>query len=326
MLAAATEKGIALCVPGEDEARGPLALAGRDCTALAAHDGALLAGTTEGLFLSTDGARSWQPVVAGGHVRWLDVEPTAGVGLAGLEPAAILIASDGFATWRSAPGVAELRDRLGWYLPYSPAAGCVRDFAFGPGRCYAAVEVGGVLVAETAAASWRLAGGSTGIPSFGEVAPSHVHPDVHSLETHPDLPGALLAVTNSGLYYSTDGGDSFALRGAARYTRAAWIDPRNPDRWLAAPAEAVDRGGTVLESSDRGQTWRAATDGLGLPWPRDMIERFAHVGDQLYAIRADGEVYASGVDVIEWRRAFAAVPGVRALAPVARPAHLEGIP
>ena len=83
---------------------------------------------------------------------------------------------DGARTWQEATEVARLRDRHNWYLPYSPAAGCVRGFAFHGDRLFAAVEVGGVLRSDDGGAHWDLAPGSDGMPRFGRPATGHVSP------------------------------------------------------------------------------------------------------------------------------------------------------
>ena len=139
------------------------ALVDREVTGVIAREGVILAGTTAGVFASGDWGRTWQEANQGlalRHIRWLAYHPdVSDFELAGTEPAAIFISRDGARSWRSCPEVAELRDRLGWWLPYSPEAGCVRGFAHHGDRAYAAVEVGGVLRSDDGGEHWRLAGG-----------------------------------------------------------------------------------------------------------------------------------------------------------------------
>ena len=93
--------------------------------------------------------------------------------MAGTEPAGIFVSRDGAANWRECPEVGQLRDAHHWFLPYSPAAGCVRGFAFHGQRAYAAVEVGGVLRSDDEAQTWQLAAGSDGNPDLaGPPAPN----------------------------------------------------------------------------------------------------------------------------------------------------------
>jgi hypothetical protein len=118
--------------------------------------------------------------------------------LAGTEPANIFISRDSGNSWHACPEVAGLRDKFKWSLPYSPEAGCVRDFAFNGSRGYAAVEVGGVLVSDDNGETWRLAEGSDGKPDLEGPPEPLIYPDVHSLEVHPSSPDLVSAPTGGG--------------------------------------------------------------------------------------------------------------------------------
>ena len=157
-------------------------------TSIAVTDGVVLAGTQDGVWRSTDNGRTWDKSnrnLAIRYVRWMAsaAKPSTAI-LVGTEPAGIFVSRDGGVTWDPNPEVSGLRDRLGWFLPYSPNAGCVRGFAFaesGPGRdrMYAAVEVGGVLVSDDGAERWHLVSGSDGKPDLNREYETMVHPDVH---------------------------------------------------------------------------------------------------------------------------------------------------
>jgi photosystem II stability/assembly factor-like uncharacterized protein len=184
------------------------ALSGQALTSVAASGGVVVAGTVEGLFRSRDHGRSWQPANAGlsiPYVRWLEAfDVPALFFLAGTEPAAVFVSHDSAASWQHDPEVARLRDANGWFLPYSPRAGCVRGFAqaaAGPhrGRLYAAVEVGGVLVSDDSGRSWRLAPGSDGRPDLRRDLGALIHPDVHAIGVHPAHPQTVTAATGGGL-------------------------------------------------------------------------------------------------------------------------------
>jgi photosystem II stability/assembly factor-like uncharacterized protein len=284
-----------------------------------AREGVILAGTTEGIFRSDDGGRSWRQASMGletRHVRWMAYHPDlSDREFAGTEPAGIFVSHDGAGSWRSCREVAELRDRYRWFLPYSPEAGCVRGFAFHGNRAYAAVEVGGVLRSDDAGENWDLAGGSTGEPIFDVPAAPLVHADVHSVVGHPSSPDLVYAATAEGLYTSGDGGDTWKASHAGSYCRAVWVDPADPDHIVLGPADSVSRkNGRIEESRDGGESWALASGGLDLPWPDRMVERFVQDDGRLFAITNDGRLYETSGETLEWGRILPEVLGINALA------------
>ena len=159
----ATEHGVVtLQRDGELWREAAHSLTGQPVTSVVAREGVILAGTPHGVFRSDDRGQAWQAASTGlttRHVRWLAYHPDiSDCEFAGTEPASIFISHDGARTWRECSEVAQLRDRHGWFLPYSPNRGCVRGFAFHGSRAYAAVEVGGVLCSDDGGETWRLAG------------------------------------------------------------------------------------------------------------------------------------------------------------------------
>ena len=126
--------------------------------------------------------------------------------ISGLHLAGIFISRDGGGIWSPSSEVISLRDRHGWFLPYSPNAGCIRGFAFAESspnrdRVYAAVEVGGVLISDDRGKSWRLAEGSDGKPDIYRDLGTMVHPDVHSIAVHPASSGIVTAPRFRGPYH-----------------------------------------------------------------------------------------------------------------------------
>jgi photosystem II stability/assembly factor-like uncharacterized protein len=317
-LIVATREGVAVCRrQGEDWHVVHRGLLDQNVTSVIAREGVILAGTTDGLYRSDDAGASWVPADRGlstRHLRWLAYHPTiSDREFAGTEPAGIFVSTDGGASWRACDEVANLRDSFGWSLPYSPEAGCVRGFAFHGQRAYAAVEVGGLLRSDDCGATWALAPGSRGEPSFGPPPAGFLPADVHSVEVHPSSPDLVFAATHEGLYRSTDGAQTWT-RIHAGYTRAFWLDPDDPGHVIAGPAAGVDRGGTVRETRDGGLTWQDAATGLGMPWPADMVERLVAVGDEILAVRADGAVFAAQKSDMVWRRVLGSLAGVTAVA------------
>ncbi len=146
-------------------------LSGHSLSCVVAEGSLILVGTSSGLFRSADGGKNWRKVegdIARAHLRWLASPREEGaLYLAGTEPAGIYVSHDEGNTWVGCPEVERIRDNFGWYLPYSPEAGCVRGFTLSltdphGGKVYAAVEVGGVLVSTDGGTSWKLVEGSDG--------------------------------------------------------------------------------------------------------------------------------------------------------------------
>jgi photosystem II stability/assembly factor-like uncharacterized protein len=295
------------------------ALEGHDVTAVISRDGGVLAGTTDGIHRSEDGGVTWQDASTGldlRHVRWMACHPDIpGRTYAGTEPAGIFYWTDDADHWRRCREVETLRDRYRWFLPYSPEAGCVRGFAFHGERGYAAVEVGGVLRSDDGGEHWSLAPGSSGEATFDVPPAPLVFPDVHSIETHPHSADAVYAATAHGLYRSGDGGVTWSVSHAGSYCRALWVDPADPEHIILSPADSVaHKNGRIERSRDGGQTWTDASDGLDLPWPDRMVERFIPVENGLMAITSDGRLYLSSLPALQWRRIMAETATIQALA------------
>jgi len=292
-------------------------LAGKHVTSVIAREGVVLAGTTGGVFRSDDDGRSWRDASAGLsqlHIRWLAYHPDiSDFEFAGTEPAGIFISRDGANSWREVPEVGDLRDQYHWFLPYSPEAGCVRGFAFHGPRIYAAVEVGGVLRSDDSGVTWRLAEGSDGNPDLKGPPEPFIYPDLHSIYVHPSSPDLVFAATGGDFYRSLDGGNTWKSLYHC-YVRAAWIDPDDPAHLVLGPADHVETNGRIEETRDGGSTWRPISNGLDLPWPGHMVERFTQVGAELFAILSNGQLFAAPLSHFEWRTILPDVKEVNAVA------------
>jgi photosystem II stability/assembly factor-like uncharacterized protein len=291
-------------------------------TSIAVTGDVILAGTRAGIWRSADNGRTWTESnrnLAIRYARWMASSATPSVAiLVGTEPAGIFISRDGGVTWNPNPEVSVLRDRYGWFLPYSPNAGCVRGFAIaesGPkrGRVYAAVEVGGVLVSDDSGDTWQLVEGSDGKPDLYREFGTMIHPDVHSIAVHPTSSDIVTAATGGGLYRSTDDGRTWNNLYDC-YIRAMWVDPNDVQHIIAGPADGASRNGRIEESFDSGRTWKPASEGMKVPWPRHMVDRFVQVGDHLFAILSNGELILKPMKEVRWERVLPEIARIKAMA------------
>jgi hypothetical protein len=292
-------------------------LHGKHVTSVIARKGVILAGTMEGVYRSSDLGATWQDTSQGleiRHIRWLANHPDiSDLELAGTEPAGIFISRQGSDSWRACPEVEELNQRFGWYLPYSPEAGCVRGFALHGKRAYAAVEVGCVLVSSDSGGSWHLAGGSRGFPH--SAPPPFIHPDVHSIAVHPSSAELVYAPTGGGFYRSWDGGQTWTQLYHS-YCRAVWVDSADPEHIILGPADSVDRNGRIEQSRDGGRSWQLASTGVDVPWSHYMVERFTQVGEEILAVLSNGVLLSAPMESLKWSRILPEAQGVAAAASI----------
>jgi photosystem II stability/assembly factor-like uncharacterized protein len=317
LLVLATSNGIVIAGPeGDDWQEVRRGLEAEHATSVIAREGVILAGTRAGVFRSDDLGSTWQIASAGlaiAHVRWLAFHPQiSDREFAGTEPAGIFVSHDGGVSWRDCPEVVQMGREYGWSLPYSPEAGCVRGLAFSSSRGYAAVEDGCVLLSDDHGETWRLAPGSRGRADHFP-RPPHIHSDVHTIEVHPSSPDRVVAPTGGGFFLSDDGGKTWVNRFAGCYCRAVWWDSQDPDHLILGPADGVDRDGRIEETRDGGRSWQPASQGLGAPWPRHMVERFHASGEGLFAVLSNGELIAAPLENLEWRRVLPQITDVNAV-------------
>ena len=293
-------------------------------TSVAVSEGTIAAGSVEGIWRSDDNGKTWNKSnrsLSIRHVRWMSaIKSSPRVFLAGTEPAGIFVSRDGAQTWHMDPKITQMRDKNGWFLPYSSGAGCVRGFAVSqsgphPERIYAAVEVGGVLVSDDKGLGWRLVEGSDGKPDMGREFKTMIHPDVHSISVHPSSSNLLTATTGGGLFKSTNGGRSWENIYPC-YIRAAWVDPDNAKHIIAGPADGVSRNGRIEESHDGGVTWLPASGGMNAPWPGHMVERFFQADKNLFAILSNGQLWQRPLYESHWIHVLPEIDSVNAVASI----------
>jgi photosystem II stability/assembly factor-like uncharacterized protein len=294
----------------------PLGLNGERVWAIHAwRDGnsdTILAGSYgNGMFRSTDGGGTWEPANDGltsSAFRTIGPDPLQPSAiLAGTEPGRIYRSTDGGQSWSELNGVLELDGVESWYLPYSPRAGAVRNIhATGEGqRLLASVEVGGLLDSRDGGQSWAY------LPVLED-------DDLHHITSHPDDQNLLFSSLGYASIKRPDRDPDYHFGGIARsrdggatwqkletdYTRATIVPPSRKDLVLAGPAPHVGREGRIVVSSNAGDTWESASDGIDTPMP-DMVELFvAAPDDTIWAITSGGRLLSATAGEWHWRSAL----------------------
>jgi hypothetical protein len=296
----------------------PLGLADQRITAIHAWSNSeggttILAGSYgNGLFRSEDEGRNWTVVTVGltAHAfRTIGPDPLDATSiLAGTEPARIFRSKDGGQTWYEMDGIRMLSGYEDWYLPYSPRAGALRNIYAPPGgkRMLASVEVGGLINYQAWGSVWSY------IPVFSD-------PDIHHITGHPENPDLLYASIGwAGPKHERRPPDAPKLGGVARsrdggktwkkfhtdYTRATIIPPSRPDLLLSAPALEVGAQGRIEVSTDEGDTWKPAGDGIEHPMT-DMVELYVPAPDNsIWAICSGGRLFRAEPGEWKWQPPF----------------------
>jgi len=220
----------------------------------------LLAGTGNnaypdfgGVYLTTNGGISWQNVLANENINAIEFSlanpDIAYAGSAG----AIYRSEDRGQTWRKVSAGEE-----GWGSP-GVRAGFPIDFQVDPrdpNRIFANNYGGGNFLSVDGGQNWTVASdGYTGA-------------QVRAITVDPTDPATVYAAARSGLFASTDGGNSWIGRNAPPAYHLEWnavaVDPSNPQHILASN----NWDPIILQSHDSGKTWNWAGDRLveGMAW------------------------------------------------------------
>lgn len=285
----------------------------------ASGDTIMLAGSYgNGLYRSSDGGRTWSPANTGltsSAFRCIALDPwNPGALLTGTEPARLYRSCDGGQSWQELEGITRIPGHERWFLPYSPRAGALRNVYAPPGRTgrlLASVEVGGLLSSDDGGETWTC-------------APVIQDEDIHYITGHPQDPDVLYAALGyasvtyrggsatprlGGVVRSLDGGVTWQ-KVETDYTRAVLVPPARPELLLAGPAPQVGRGGRIVVSADRGETWQPVGGGIDIPMA-DMVEQFVAAPDgTIWAICSAGRLLVAVPGEWVWRSALPAGAGL----------------
>ena len=247
----------------------------------------LLAGTGNnqyrqygGVYLTTDGARSWEYVYnAGGaninSVEFSEADPT--IAYAGGDPM-ILRSEDGGRTW-----IKVTPEERGWGSP-GVRGGFPIDFQVdprNPGRIFANNYGGGNFLSEDGGVTWRVASrGYTGA-------------QMRSIAVDPDHPGRVYAAGRSGIFVSQDGGSTWIGLAYPPYRVLEWnavaVDPSNPEHLLSGNNWTSN----ILNSQDAGKSWQEVSQ---VPGDNQGIRVFAFaLSDPRNVYAGTAAYYSAGV-------------------------------
>ena len=242
---------------------------------------------------------------------------------AGVQDAGLFVSRDGARTWDPVPGLNEHETRAGWV----PGAGgmCAHALLFDrtdPDRMWVGISAVGVFRTED--------GGDTWVPKnegVTTVLEDATHKDigrcVHGLAQHPDNPDVIYRQDHSGMYRSSNGGDSWernedGLPAAFGFpisidasTRHLFVAPQQSDQFRIP----VDNRLQIYRSTDGGDSWHGASNGLPGSHTFGTVLRGAMTVDDLdpggvYFGTTSGGVYATASLGDHWTQLPGSLPRI----------------
>ena len=287
-------------------------------------DGLLLAGTTEGLWVSEDRGDSWNRMTPEELVVNAVIVQRDGTIILGTEGAGVLRSSDRGRTWTACNS--GFSERFVYKLLIEPAGGRV-IVAVWDDRRY-----GGVFVSPRVGGPWTrlgegldgrqvlslailgntiFAGTDAGIFVRGPKARAWaiLSARIDGRDAPPRVTGLLalpsdrlLAATSSGLMYSPDGGETWTepMLGSTEEVFDLARSPHDPDLIVAATPSGFFR------SNDGGLNWKEVSSGLKGATPHALA--FLASDDPVLFATTSGGLFRSGDQGATWRRVDGGIP------------------
>jgi len=284
----------------------------------------LMAGTTEGLWISGNSGATWSRATPNDLVVNAVIAQPDGTILLGTEGAGVLRSSDGGRTWMTSnTGFSE---RLVYKLLFDDSEQRVVVATWGD------LRYGGIFVSKAAGGPWTrlgqglegrqalslalqgttiLAGTDAGIFAWSPEAPTwarlrtlldgqEVHPRVTELLTLPA--GRLLAATSTGVIYSSDGGRTWTqpTLGSPEEVSDLAVSPHDPDLIVAATPSGFFR------SADGGATWSQVSRAMAGVMTHALA--FMPSDDPVLFATTSGGLFRSGDQGATWRRVNGGIP------------------
>jgi photosystem II stability/assembly factor-like uncharacterized protein len=228
----------------------------------------VLAGMPEGVFRSTDDGENWDRIASfdGKEARYIHIDRQSGHAYVGTHPDVdVHISTDHGEHWESVRFQEKIPPaiRAAWcFHPFPKYGPHVKSIGTGGGRIYVNVEEGWSYRSDDGGQSWR------------PLVQNGLNADAHVLAIHPVNPDIVYSTDAFGACVSRDGGGRWmrvptSEYGPRRYGGGIAIHPTRPDVALFSLglARVFTLGvkgaqSTVLRTTDGGESWRPATDGL----------------------------------------------------------------
>jgi photosystem II stability/assembly factor-like uncharacterized protein len=283
-----------------------------DCLAVDAEaPNRVFVGTTEsGLLRSTDGGVTFDRVgvdeIASEMITAIAVGTRGSDEIwVGTEPSRIYRSTDAGETWTEKPGLTDLPSASEWSFPPRPHTHHVRWIEpdpYDPDHLYVSIEAGALVQTHDGGETWE------------DRRPT-ARRDVHSMTTHPELPGHAWVAAGDGYAETRDGGASWKKPQEGLDHRYCWgiaVDIDDPSCVLLSAAHGSrsahrpDSAESYVYRRHNAHRWQRL-DGRGLPMGEGVVRAalargrsagtfYAATNEALYRTADQGESW-SEVDI-----------------------------